>query len=403
MAREEGVVAVGTEVEARPSNADELFFVGVVAAYDDVKGTYSVLYEDGSLERGLLRSSLIAPSQRTLVAQDDVVRVEDGHVWLKGRQRDARLLSFVTTPHICQSAVCFSQEKSVVLAPRDSTDNVNTGVSVTTERGGGVQEVPVSLDWETLAFAVDQAIIIALALYKGLNPEDSLKRVCVLGEGAGSVSMCIRSVVPICAIDVVEFSPTVARIASQYFNVPVEDPLHRVHIEDGLQYIADAADESFDIVFVDVATFEEEEEEEEGVDGVTRENHLDLPPPAFVEASFLQDQLCRCIRPHGWAAVNILGERVALLGALATMEESFGSVFVCAVDPNYVMFGSKAAVEASASQVCSWIIEGGMEDLTDQVLPDIRDTDDYRAKSVGLGWFSAQEFRELLTCEASCI
>ncbi len=77
----------------------------------------------------------------------------------------------------------------------------------------------------------------------------ALRRVLVIGLGAGSIPKRFLATYPQVAVDSVELDPVVVDVARQYFAVTA-GPRHRIIVQDGRQYVR-RADERYDLIVVD--------------------------------------------------------------------------------------------------------------------------------------------------------
>lgn len=88
-----------------------------------------------------------------------------------------------------------------------------------------------------------QVMVAALAL----SPEP--KRGLILGHGGGSLAKWLAQYWPSLELDVVEFDPTVVRMAEQYFDYhPPEN--HHVWVKDGRAFL-NGTDRTYDVIWVD--------------------------------------------------------------------------------------------------------------------------------------------------------
>lgn len=399
-------LAVGTRAEVRAKNVDELYYAATVEAYDVETNSYAVLYDDGDSDAGILRSSMLVPLAQTTVLETELLVVVDGHVHLCGVVRRARLLAFKASPQLFQSAIVFLPADPLAEPPSESSSESE-----------GLSSSP-SFDYRILAFDVDQAIMMCLPLIRGLRAaaESELEsesksesesepaarlRVCLMGAGGGSLIMSMLAVDPGVHMDVVELSEEVLAVAHSHFGVPPPgvDARLDLHVADGLDFLVDRQG-GYDVVVVDVAASPEAGEGSEG--GGTAE----LPPPQFLEEEFLCGSLRRSLAPDGWAVMNVLADRAALLVLLARAERAFGSVHLLATDPNYVFFlgnaeppssaSSALLTTATATRLHEWAAAAGFADVSSVVLPQVANTAEALASGTLLGWFSVDEARCLL-------
>jgi spermidine synthase len=92
-------------------------------------------------------------------------------------------------------------------------------------------------------FGYDEAFFAAWAVKPGI------KRVCVIGLGAGTFPRRLSEVFPDAHIDTVEIDPVVAQVAREYFGFK-ESEKNKIHIEDGRVFLARAG-EPYDLIVLD--------------------------------------------------------------------------------------------------------------------------------------------------------
>ncbi len=77
----------------------------------------------------------------------------------------------------------------------------------------------------------------------------AIKRMLVIGLGAGSIPKRFLHEYPQVMVESVELDPVVVEVARQYFAV-AEDPRHRIIVQDGRQYVR-RAEGTYDLILVD--------------------------------------------------------------------------------------------------------------------------------------------------------
>jgi spermidine synthase len=82
------------------------------------------------------------------------------------------------------------------------------------------------------------------------NP--NIERVAMIGLGGGSIQRAYQHDYPEVQIDSVDIDPEVVRIAKQFFHVK-ESPNHRIHVQDGREFIR-RSQELYDVILVDAYT-----------------------------------------------------------------------------------------------------------------------------------------------------
>ena len=135
------------------------------------------------------------------------------------------------------------------------------------------------------------------------------KRGLILGHGGGSLAKWLAQYWPQVELDVVEFDPTVVRMAETYFSYQAP-PQHHVHVKDARAFLQ-ATDRTYDLIWVDAFA-----------------RHL--VPFHLTTVEFFAE-LRTHLAPNGIVAVNLasLGEGGDLLRANAivhTMRRSFPKI-----------------------------------------------------------------------------
>src|SRR5882672_9201052 len=112
------------------------------------------------------------------------------------------------------------------------------------ERGGGRQSVVKPGDPDHLELPYARTALAGLALC------EEPRRMLVVGLGGGSLPMFLRKHYPAAAIDAAEIDPGVVDVAKKFFGF-VEDERMRAHVRDGRQFIDNARQGDYDIIFLD--------------------------------------------------------------------------------------------------------------------------------------------------------
>src|SRR5713101_6411283 len=112
------------------------------------------------------------------------------------------------------------------------------------ERGGSRQSVVKPGDPDHLELHYTQVALVGLALCEGP------RRILVVGLGGGTLPTFLRKHYPAAAIDVAEIDPDVVDVAKKYFGFR-EDERMRAHVGDGRQFIENAVQADYDIIFLD--------------------------------------------------------------------------------------------------------------------------------------------------------
>jgi len=336
----------GDLIEVRPKNKDELYYNATIVSYQESSGTFTVCYEDNTEESGLFSSSMIVPSQRSSVFEDEFLKVVDGHMVINETFRRARLLSFIGSPGIYQSAILFGDD---------------------------------GFDYETLAFDVDQAIILILPIFLGVANDQITPSILLFGAGAGSIPMALHS--KECNMEVVELSDKVLLAAFEHFGVPKEDEKLVFHLEDARHFSKEG--KSFDIIIVDVADSKSEVDPQ-----------LELPPAAFLEHGFFEN-VKKLMHERSWVVYNVIAKRDKLLELLDTFP--FTSIYILAVDPNYVFMMSNVDIDIDHHDISRWCHD--YKHMAYSVLEEVKNSSYYLENEILLGWFTKQDFRTFLANE----
>ncbi len=112
------------------------------------------------------------------------------------------------------------------------------------ERGGGRQSVVKPGDPDHLELPYARVALAGLALC------EEPRRILVVGLGGGSLPMFLRKHYPLAAIDVAEIDPDVVDVAKKYFGFREDERMH-ARTGDGRQFIENARQADYDIIFLD--------------------------------------------------------------------------------------------------------------------------------------------------------
>jgi len=156
-----------------------------------------------------------------------------------------------------------------------------------------------------------------------------IERVMLAGCGGGAIARWLHARAPEVAGDAVELSPTVARLAREYFDFPPPESNWRLLIEDVRDHLVHT-EASYDFILIDL-----------------EENQV---TPAWVtDAGFL----ARCrdhLGPDGILVINlILGDTAEISRALLRVRQAFGSdtLLLDEVDhDNLLVFAFRSALPA---------------------------------------------------------
>lgn len=153
------------------------------------------------------------------------------------------------------------------------------------------------------------------AMLAHLMFEPAMHRVLLAGCGGGSIARWLHARAPAVAGDAVEISPTVARLAREYFRFPPPESNWRLLVDDVRRHLA-LRPGAYDYILVDL------EENQQTPDWVTAE-------------PFLRD--CReCLSAHGALTLNLLypGQN-ALSEALLQVRRVFGAQIMLLAEPDH--------------------------------------------------------------------
>src|SRR5258706_4836134 len=112
------------------------------------------------------------------------------------------------------------------------------------ERGGGRQSVVKPGDPDHLELPYARVALAGLALC------EEPRRILVVGLGGGSLPMFLRKQYPAAEIDVGEIDPDVVEVAKKLFGFVADERMH-AHVGDGRQFIENARQADYDIIFLD--------------------------------------------------------------------------------------------------------------------------------------------------------
>jgi spermidine synthase len=112
------------------------------------------------------------------------------------------------------------------------------------ERGGGRQSVVKPGDPDHLELPYARVALAGLALC------EEPRRILVVGLGGGSLPMFLRKHYPAATIDAAEIDPGVVDVAKKFFGF-IEDERMLAQVGDGRQFIENARQADYDIIFLD--------------------------------------------------------------------------------------------------------------------------------------------------------
>eukprot|EP00802_Teleaulax_amphioxeia_P017844 Tamp_18011.p1 GENE.Tamp_18011~~Tamp_18011.p1 ORF type:complete len:430 (+),score=109.91 Tamp_18011:26-1291(+) len=161
-------------------------------------------------------------------------------------------------------------------------------------------------DSNYLPYECMQGMCLSFALLPRARVEAVLEEplsVCITGLAGGMLPRFIRHNFPRAVVDTVEIDKAVADIAVEMLGLKLDERL-RVHVADGVDFLAAAGDESFDINIIDVNASDDDKT-------------LEAPPPAFITEEFVRN-LQRTTKLGGLAVVNVLCQSAQLTEEIFT-------------------------------------------------------------------------------------
>eukprot|EP00074_Homo_sapiens_P082593 XP_016856948.1 methyltransferase-like protein 13 isoform X3 [Homo sapiens] len=156
-------------------------------------------------------------------------------------------------------------------------------------------------------------------LLKDVSHKEIPLALLVVGLGGGSLPLFVHDHFPKSCIDAVEIDPSMLEVATQWFGFSQSDRM-KVHIADGLDYIASLAGGGEARPCYDVIMFD--------VDSKDPTLGMSCPPPAFVEQSFLQ-KVKSILTPEGVFILNLVCRDLGLKDSvLAGLKAVFPLLYV---------------------------------------------------------------------------
>lgn len=174
-----------------------------------------------------------------------------------------------------------------------------------------------------------RAVAAALAL---LPPP---RRALVVGLGAGTVSVFLRTAFPACRVDVVEVDPTVVEVARAWFEFP-DEPRLRVTVADGRAFL-EGTRRRWDVIVLDAYT----------------ENHV----PAHLATREFLGVVRRRLAPGGAVLANLWSSATNRLfrPMLRAYQEVFADLWV--VRPR----NSGNRIVVALPEPATWTRDGALE------------------------------------------
>jgi len=350
---------VGQRVEALSSSTTNdvhaLFYSGYIRGISEEE-SFTIEYEDGAIDKGI-NPLFVRPYGRETVFEDELLKIVDGHISVRGIAQPARLLSFQCSPQLYQSAVLLREG------------------------------VPVH---SSLAFEQHQALAISLAFKKEQleSGTETPVRIALVGAGGFTIPMTIEHHFPLkTKMDVCEISGSVIQAAQTYFGVVEEENHLRIYEKDGAAFLHSAPSGGYDIILIDAA-------EADTPDSGDDPDALEVPPPVFVEPEFLQDTILRALeKEDSVVCYNIIAGRRKLIQLATLFESMFSSVYILATDPNYFFFGFTSCLELDPTELVELVREiPNLDKMTPDVVKLVLQTEENKEEEILLGWFTVTQF-----------
>ncbi|NXL44629.1 MET13 protein, partial [Podilymbus podiceps] len=181
-------------------------------------------------------------------------------------------------------------------------------------------ELPVVIDKSYLCCEHHKAMVAGLCLLGGPNTlPETLLAVLVVGLGGGSLPLFIHDYFSQARVAVVEIDPSMLEVAMHWFGFSQGERM-RVHVSDGLDYVAKLAAE---VSVLSLAAPAQYDAVMFDVDSKDLTVGMSCPPPAFVEKPFLQ-KVKTILKPEGVFVLNLVCRDAQLKeSVLATLGEVF--------------------------------------------------------------------------------
>ncbi|KAF1434150.1 Methyltransferase-like protein 13, partial [Spheniscus magellanicus] len=188
-------------------------------------------------------------------------------------------------------------------------------------------EPPAAIDKSYLCCEHHKAMVAGLCLLGGPDPVPALLAVLVVGLGGGSLPLFVHDYFSQARVAVVEIDPSMLEVATRWFGFSQGDRM-RVHISDGLDYVAKLAAEGTILQSIpaqyDAIMFD--------VDSKDLTVGMSCPPPAFVEKPFLQ-KVKTILKPEGVFVLNLVCRDAQLKeSVLATLREVFPLLYARCIE-----------------------------------------------------------------------
>lgn len=176
-------------------------------------------------------------------------------------------------------------EREIFAAPSDINGTVRVSENwrgVRFMRFGSDLAIQSYHDTSNPSRVVSPYVRVTLEAFRMAGRESG--RVLVIGMGGGEQAMAARRLRPDAVIDLVDICPVVVRVASDFMGFRSDDRM-RVHVADGLRFVADEKS-VYDVVMLDAFN---------GVE----------PPQHMITREFFESVKAR-LAPHGVVVVNLV-------------------------------------------------------------------------------------------------
>jgi spermidine synthase len=172
------------------------------------------------------------------------------------------------------------------------------------------------------------------AMLAHLMFEPALERILLAGCGGGAIARWFHARAPAVKGHAVELSPTVARLAREYFDFPPESSHWRLTVGDVRDYLRSSEQSGYDFILVDL-------------------EHNQVTPTWVTTTQFLDDchnNLSAC----GTLVLNLIkDEERQLSSALVEVRQVFGTELLLLTDPqhdNLLVFAFRGSVPQTPEQ-----------------------------------------------------
>lgn len=210
---------------------------------------------------------------------------------------------------------------------RGVTNTLGTHDAVDVSESDGVRSLHLGSITIQSAMRIRDPLVLELAYTRGIMCfllfNAAVKHVLAIGLGGGSLAKYIHAYCPDIVSKIIELNPKIIQVARSQFYVPENDERLEVIEGDGLQYLAEHANET-DVLLIDAF-------DSNGI------------PPDFCSQDFF-DQCANILKSDGILAINLWGSDKKFDVYLQRIEQSFsGNVLILPTGKpgNIAVFGFK--------------------------------------------------------------